>query len=155
MGTGEAEGTNRAVEAATNAISSPLLEDISIDGATGIIINVTGSAGLTAFEVNEATTLIMEAAHEDPEIIFGTVVDDTMEEKVKVTVIATGLGNEDGARDYSRPGQQPFSNMESTTVSELTRVETNNERPAEARMTTVTETVTETVSENEPATFTM
>ncbi len=92
MGTGVGEGEHRAVEAATNAISSPLLENISVDGATGLIINVTGGPDLTAFEVNEATTLIMEAAHEDAEIIFGSVIDENMKNKVKITVIATGIG---------------------------------------------------------------
>src|SRR6185295_19329873 len=92
MGIGYAEGEHRAVEAATNAISSPLLEDISIDGATGIIINITGGSNLKIHEVNEATTLIMEAAHEDAEIIFGTVIDENIKDMVKVTVIATGLG---------------------------------------------------------------
>ncbi|HEY8278661.1 MAG TPA: cell division protein FtsZ [Bdellovibrionota bacterium] len=92
MGTGLGEGEHRAVEAATNAISSPLLENISVDGATGLIINVTGGPDLTAFEVNEATTLIMEAAHEDAEIIFGSVIDENMKNKVKITVIATGIG---------------------------------------------------------------
>ncbi len=94
MGIGYGEGEHRAVEAATNAISSPLLEDISIHGATGIIINITGGSNLTIHEVNEATTLIMEAAHEDAEIIFGTVIDESLKDKVKVTVIATGLGSE-------------------------------------------------------------
>jgi cell division protein FtsZ len=93
MGTGLGEGEHRAVEAATNAISSPLLEDISVDGATGLIINVTGGPDLTAFEVNEATTLIMEAAHEDAEIIFGSVIDENMKNRVKITVIATGIGH--------------------------------------------------------------
>jgi cell division protein FtsZ len=92
MGIGHGEGEHRAVEAATNAISSPLLEDISIDGATGIIINITGGSNLKINEVNEATTLIMEAAHEDAEIIFGTVIDESLKDSVKVTVIATGLG---------------------------------------------------------------
>ena len=92
MGIGFGEGEHRAVEAATNAISSPLLEDISIEGATGIIINITGGSNLKIHEVNEATTLIMEAAHEDAEIIFGTVIDETIKDMVKVTVIATGLG---------------------------------------------------------------
>lgn len=92
MGIGYAEGEHRAVEAATAAISSPLLEDVSIDGATGIIINITGGSTLKIHEVNEATTLIMEAAHEDAEIIFGTVIDESMKDQVKVTVIATGLG---------------------------------------------------------------
>lgn len=92
MGIGLAAGENRAVEAATNAISSPLLEDISINGATGIIINITGGSSLKIHEVNEATTLIMEAADEDAEIIFGTVIDESLKDAVKVTVIATGLG---------------------------------------------------------------
>jgi cell division protein FtsZ len=93
MGIGYGEGEHRAVEAATNAISSPLLEDISIEGATGIIINITGGSNLKIHEVNEATTLIMEAAHEDAEIIFGTVIDESVKDIVKVTVIATGLGS--------------------------------------------------------------
>jgi cell division protein FtsZ len=92
MGTGRARGENRAVEAATAAISSPLLENISIDGATGIILNVTGGPDLSLAEVNEASTLITEAAHEDAEIIFGAVIDDTMGDEVRVTVIATGFG---------------------------------------------------------------
>jgi hypothetical protein len=92
MGIGYGEGEHRSVEAATNAISSPLLEDVSIEGATGIIINITGNSSLSIHEVNEATTLIMEAAHEDAEIIFGTVIDEALKDRVKVTVIATGLG---------------------------------------------------------------
>ncbi len=91
MGTGSATGAERAVKAAKQAISSPLLEDVSIDGATGIIINITGNSSLTMHETNQAVTLIMEAADEDAEIIFGTVIDDSMGENVKVTVIATGL----------------------------------------------------------------
>jgi len=91
MGTGTASGAERALKAAKQAISSPLLEDVSIDGATGIIINITGNSSLTTFETNQAVTLIMEAADEDAEIIFGTVIDDEMGEEIKVTVIATGL----------------------------------------------------------------
>ncbi len=92
MGSGLASGENRAVEAATGAISSPLLENICIDGATGIIINVTGGSDLTLWEVNEASTLITEAAHPDAEIIFGAVIDPNMGDNVSVTVIATGFG---------------------------------------------------------------
>lgn len=94
MGSGVAIGENRAVEAATAAISSPLLENIAIDGATGIIINVTGGSNLTLWEVNEASTLITEAAHEDAEIIFGAVIDEEMGDEVRVTVIATGFGED-------------------------------------------------------------
>ncbi len=92
MGIGFGNGEHRALEAATSAISSPLLEDISINGATGIIVNITGGSGLTLHEVNEATSIIQEAAHEDAQIIFGTVIDESMSDRVKVTVIATGLG---------------------------------------------------------------
>ncbi len=95
MGTGYAKGENRAVEAATAAISSPLLENIKIDGATGIIINVTGGLDLSLYEVNEASTLITEAAHEDAEIIFGAVIDENMKDEVRVTVIATGFSDPD------------------------------------------------------------
>lgn len=94
MGIGYGTGEHRAVEAATSAISSPLLEDISINGATGIIINITGGSSLTLHEVNEATSIIQEAADEDAQIIFGTVIDEGMNDRVKVTVIATGLGGE-------------------------------------------------------------
>lgn len=91
MGTGTAGGKDRSVKAAKEAINSPLLEDITIDGATGIIINITGNESLTMHETNAAVSLIMEAADEDAEIIFGTVIDDRMGDEIKVTVIATGL----------------------------------------------------------------
>jgi cell division protein FtsZ len=91
MGTGTASGAERALKAARQAISSPLLEDVSINGATGIIINITGNSSLTTHETNIAVSLIMEAADEEAEIIFGTVIDENMGENVKVTVIATGL----------------------------------------------------------------
>lgn len=91
MGTGTATGPDRATKAAKQAISSPLLEDVTIDGATGIIINITGSASLTTHETNQAVSLIMEAADEDAEIIFGTVIDESLNENIKITVIATGL----------------------------------------------------------------
>ena len=94
MGTGVANGPGRAIKAATEAISSPLLEDISINGATGIIINITGSDSLSMHETNEAVTLIMEAADENAEIIFGTVIDNNSGDDIKVTVIATGLGGQ-------------------------------------------------------------
>ena len=94
MGSGTSEGEGRAVEAAKGAVSSPLLENIAIDGATGIIINVTGGSNLTLWEVNEASLLVTEAAHEEAEIIFGAVIDENMTDEVRVTVIATGFGDE-------------------------------------------------------------
>jgi cell division protein FtsZ len=95
MGTGIASGDSCSVDAATAAISSPLLEDLSIDGARGVLINVTGGNDMTLFEVNEASVLIQEAAHEDANIIFGAVIDEDMPEgEMRVTVIATGLDDE-------------------------------------------------------------
>jgi cell division protein FtsZ len=91
MGTGIGEGDTRAVDAARLAISSPLLEDASIEGARGVIINVTGGPDLSLTEVNEASSLIHESAHEDANIIFGAVVDPRFGNKVKITVIATGF----------------------------------------------------------------
>jgi cell division protein FtsZ len=92
MGTGVARGEDRAADAARAAISSPLLEDLSIDGAYGVLINITGGPDLTLYEVNEASTLIQEAAHQDANIIFGAVIDEEMPEgEMRVTVIATGL----------------------------------------------------------------
>jgi cell division protein FtsZ len=99
MGSGIASGDNGAVDAATAAISSPLLEDLSIDGARGVLINVTGGNDMTLFEVNEASVLIQEAAHEDANIIFGAVIDeDMLEGEMRVTVIATGLNDERARR---------------------------------------------------------
>jgi cell division protein FtsZ len=95
MGSGVASGDSGAVDAAMAAISSPLLEDLSIDGARGVLINVTGGNDMTLFEVNEASVLIQEAAHEDANIIFGAVIDEDMPEgEMRVTVIATGLDEE-------------------------------------------------------------
>ena len=91
MGTGIGEGDNRAMAAANGAISSPLLEDASVKGARGVIINVTGGPDLSLIEVSEASAIIQEAAHEDANIIFGAVVDPKMAGKVKITVIATGF----------------------------------------------------------------
>ena len=92
MGTGIAEGPDRALQAAKRAVSSPLLEDASIEGARGVIINITGGADLGIGEVSDASQIIHQAAHEDANIIFGAVVDPTLENRIKITVIATGFG---------------------------------------------------------------
>ena len=94
MGVGMGTGDKRAVEAAHKAISSPLLEDISIHGAKGVLINVTGNMDMTLHEVTEASTLIQEQAHEDARVIWGLVFDESMEDSVRITVIATGFGEE-------------------------------------------------------------
>ena len=126
MGTGIASGSDRAIKAATEAISSPLLEDITVDGATGIIINIMASSSLTMHETNEAVTLVMDAADDDAEIIFGTVIDEDMEDDIKVTVIATGLNHDQKSLNLSssnnltktqRLDKAPREEITSTEVS--------------------------------------
>src|SRR5437868_13850575 len=117
MGTGIAEGKERAMEAARRAISSPLLEGASVNGARGVIINVTGGPDLSLVEVSEASSIVQEAADEDANIIFGAVIDPTLKGKVKITVIATGFGAQVAARpaapatstpvDLTQYGDQP------------------------------------------------
>ncbi|HWO21703.1 MAG TPA: cell division protein FtsZ [Kofleriaceae bacterium] len=111
MGTGIGTGKRRATEAAEMAISSPLLEDVNIEGATGILINITGGPDLTLHEVNEASTLIQNAAHEDANIIFGSVIDPNLAEEVRITVIATGFGHATkmAGMGASGPQLQPVS----------------------------------------------
>ncbi len=91
MGTGIGQGEGRAIEAATKAISSPLLDDISIKGATGILINITGGSDMTLFEISEASKIIQEEADENANILFGAVIDEALRGEVRVTVIATGF----------------------------------------------------------------
>ena len=105
MGTAIGEGSARAVEAAQRAISSPLLEDASVNGARGVIVNVTGGPDMSLMEVNEALTIIQEAAHEDANIIFGAVVDPTLNGRIKITVIATGFAHIRASRAH--PGSAP------------------------------------------------
>lgn len=94
MGAGRARGENRAIEATQQAISSPLLEEATIQGAKGVLINITGGPDLTLYEVNVASTIIREAADEDANIIFGAVIDENLRDEMKITVIATGFGQE-------------------------------------------------------------
>jgi cell division protein FtsZ len=103
MGTGIMSGENRTLEAAKAAISSPLLEGASVQGARGVIINITGGHDLSLMEVNEASLLIQEAAHEDANIIFGAVVDPKLDGRVKVTVIATGFDSMPAVREPAPP----------------------------------------------------
>jgi cell division protein FtsZ len=107
MGTGVSEGQNRSMAAANAAISSPLLEDASVKGARGVIINVTGGSDLSLIEVSEASAVIQEAAHEEANIIFGAVVDPKMEGKVKITVIATGFDRPAASKNYPSASQTP------------------------------------------------
>jgi cell division protein FtsZ len=94
MGAGRARGENRAIEATQQAISSPLLEEATIQGAKGVLINITGGPDLTLYEVNVASTIIRECADEDANIIFGAVIDENLKDEMKITVIATGFGQE-------------------------------------------------------------
>ncbi len=105
MAVGRASGENRALEAAQQAISSRLL-DITIDGARGILFNITGGDSLTLFEVNEAASVIRETAHPDVNLIFGAVIDEAMGEEVRITVIATGFDGEDNLESPRKPSQR-------------------------------------------------
>jgi cell division protein FtsZ len=116
MGTGSAEGENRAMQAAQKAIASPLLEDSSVNGARGVIINITGGADLSLLEVNEASCVIQEAAHEDANIIFGAVVDPNLSGKVKITVIATGFDRKGAGRGLSSSALQTPVDLSSYTA---------------------------------------
>jgi cell division protein FtsZ len=105
IGTGLSSGTNRAVEAAQQAISSPLLEDTSVAGAAGVLVNVTGGAALTLHEISEAATVINDAIGVETNMIFGAVIDDAMKDQVMITVIATGI-------NADRPRVQPDDRRE-------------------------------------------
>jgi cell division protein FtsZ len=107
MGASAASGENRAIEAAQKAISSPLLEDISIQGARGVLINITGGPDLCLHEVNEAASMIQEEAHDDANIIFGAVIDESLTDEIRITVIATGFGE---AREEKKPAPSHLAN---------------------------------------------
>ncbi len=112
MGMASATGENRAVEAAQNAISSPLLEDVSIQGARGVLINITGGTDLSLYEVNEAATMIQSEADEEANIIFGAVIDERVKEEIRITVIATGFGGQDKGKERVRETPVGLSKME-------------------------------------------
>ncbi len=108
MGSGIASGENRAVEAAHNAISSPLLDGVSIGGAQGVLVNITGGADMSLVEIDEAVSIITEAAGEDANVIFGSVIDPDLEDRLMVTVIATGFNKRTaGMRRPSIPQASP------------------------------------------------
>jgi cell division protein FtsZ len=133
MGTGIASGPNRALEAAQKAISSPLLEDATIDGARGILINITGGSDMTLHEVAEASSLVQRTADAEANIIFGTVIDKQMADQIKITVIATGFTHEEeeraqaakaavaGARPAERQAPPPAGRRDIETPAFLRR----------------------------------
>ena len=132
MGTGVAGGDNRAIEAAQKAISSPLLEDNSIQGARGVLLNITGGPEMTLFEVNEASSLVQAEAHEDANIIFGTVLDETMGEEIRITVIATGFDPQ--VRGYEKAPEYagvPNAARKRENLEKPTFIRNRNERTGE------------------------
>ena len=143
MGTGRTNGQNRALEAVHSAVSSPLLEEVAIHGATGILLNVTGGIDLRLFEVNECAGFIQEQAHEDANIIFGAVVDERMGDDLSVTVIATGfeshaeLHSELPAQDF-RPQPEnldiPTHIRRNTRFAELQSVPPQERQPVSERL---------------------
>lgn len=120
MGTGIADGQDRAAVAAKKAISSPLLEDTTIQGARGVLINITGSHSIGLHEVSEASRIIQESAHPEANIIFGSVFDESMGDNVKITVIATGFSDEENddrdeellPRSVPEPFLKPFTRLD-------------------------------------------
>jgi cell division protein FtsZ len=116
MGASAAAGENRAIEAAQKAISSPLLEDISIQGARGVLINITGGPDLCLHEVNEAASMIQEEAHEDANIIFGAVIDENMTDEIRITVIATGFGD---IKEEKKPALAPVPTANVASIANV------------------------------------
>ena len=123
MGTGEAEGENRAVDCAQAAIANPLLDDYSLDGAKGLLINITGGTDLTLFEVDKVTNAIRAEVHPDADVIVGSIFDERMEGKVRVSVVATGLGPQ------ITPGRRIVDLSVSNTVSNQANINNGTSMP--------------------------
>lgn len=121
MGIGSSRGEKRAIDAARQAISSPLLEDVDIEGATGILINITAGEQISLMEINEACSVIQEAAHEDANIIFGAVIDENMNDDIRVTVIATGFPT-DAEDDYSIRDSFPSIQSSASTPKAVSNI---------------------------------
>ncbi len=139
MGMGVASGENKAIEATHKAISSPLLEDISISGAQGLLINISGGENLTLHEVNDASTLIQEEADDGANIIFGAVIDSRMEDEIRITVIATGFGTRDEQRidDFKRTAAPPLEPVEDQDVPAFLRSDFENDEPEVTKIGTI------------------
>jgi len=144
MGSGVATGENRAVEAANAAISSPLLEGVSISGAQGVLVNITGGKNMSLVEVDEATSIIHEAAGDDANVILGAVIDESMTEEIMVTVIATGFNRKGSAvprpaknvrvLDHIPTGVQDLKKMdEPAYIRKGFQLPTASMQPAESR----------------------
>lgn len=150
MGIGTASGPNRAIEAARLAVRSPLLEDIDIEGATGILINIAAGANVTLMEVNEACSLVQEAAHEDASIIVGAVIDEHLGENIRVTVIATGFPvdqveepiPESRPHRQHNPGHNPFGQRLTTPPASTHRSATHGKSSMAPMVSTASSSLT-------------
>ena len=125
MGTGEAEGDSRAIDAAESAISNPLLDDITMEGAKGVLINITGGPDITLFEVDEAANRIRQEVDDNANILFGSTFEDTMEGKIRVSVVATGIDVDSAA--HPRPIVK--ENEQSNTGGDLGENRTSTAEP--------------------------
>ena len=119
MGTGVGTGEARASIAAEQAITSPLLDGVDIDGALGILINITGGSNLSLFEINDAASIVQEAAGEDANVIFGMVIDEALSDEMRVTVIATGFNTEAKEKKRLQEPKQQSKSFEPVDFSEL------------------------------------
>jgi cell division protein FtsZ len=128
MGTGVGTGENRAREAAQKAIHSPLLEDTSIEGARGILINITGGENLTLFDVNDASLEIQKGAHQDAQVIFGAVIDPMLRDEIHVTVIATGF-------NHGMAAIEPTKNSDAPAAERQPMASTSAAKPSQQRAT--------------------
>ncbi|NOZ85633.1 MAG: cell division protein FtsZ [Deltaproteobacteria bacterium] len=136
MGTGRGTGEHRAAEAARAAVASPLLEDVAIDGATGVLINITGGQDMSIHEINEAARLISDTAHEDANIIFGAVVDEKLEDEIKVTVIATGFEEtqvHDPSSSHQRRRGERLLGRQNRSVPAYMRINDEQDEPVDSR----------------------
>ena len=157
MGTGEAEGENRAVKAAEQALSNPLLDDCSMHGAKGVLINITGGSDITLFEIDEAASRIKEEVDEDANIIFGSSFDESLAGKIRVSIVATGIGD---GKTVAKPAPQKQVLPETTFMEEVhpvvpsAELDSNLEKFAankvepEVVVTETVETIIEQASEN-------
>jgi len=159
MGAGYSTGPNRAYEAAQSAVSSPLLDDVSISGAEALLVNVTGGESMTLHEINEAVSVVVDAAGHDANVIFGAVIDDTMGDALSITVIATGFGKSDAKARQTVEATRPSAyRAPAATGPSMPRIYEIEARPQVARSPAVArpaleeeEEIEETVESGEPA----
>lgn len=152
MGTGEAEGEDRAVKAAEQALANPLLDDCSMQGAKGVLINITGGSDITLFEIDEAASRIKEEVDEDANIIFGSSFDENLAGKIRVSIVATGIGNAKGIQPKPQVNNKPTSYIEESYIKDLEvaptptpELDSNLEKFSATKEKDVAETIAETL----------